>query len=79
MSTIKTRYIPALRTAHILNVHQTDLYRERERDTCNNGFCTSSDEDENEEIQTERRGYNFRTRTPAQRNYFYYCSYLFDI
>ena len=40
---------------------------------------TSSDEDKNEEIQTEQRRYNFRTRTPAQRNYLYYCSNLFDI
>ena len=39
----------------------------------------SSDEDKNEEIQAEQRRYNFRTRTPAQRNYFYYCSNLFDI
>ena len=32
---------------------------------------TSSDQDENEEIQAEQRRYNFRTRTPAQRHYFF--------
>ena len=40
---------------------------------------TSSDEDENEEIQAEQRRLNFRTCTPVQRNYLYYCSNLFDI
>ena len=40
---------------------------------------TSSDEDENEKIQTEQRRYNFTTRKPVQRNYFYYCGNLFDI
>ena len=28
---------------------------------------TSSDEDENEEIQAEQRRYSFRMRTPAQK------------
>ena len=40
---------------------------------------TLSDEDENEEIRAEQRRYNFRIRTRAQRNYFFYCSNLFDI
>ena len=29
---------------------------------------TSSDEDENEEIQAEQRRYSFRIRTPVQKN-----------
>ena len=40
---------------------------------------TSSDENENEKMQAEQRRYNFRTRIPVQRNYFYYCGTLFDI
>ena len=56
-----------------------DIENEKEVPVTMDFAETSSDKDENEEIQTEQRRYNFRTRTPAQRNYLYYCSNLFDI
>ena len=56
-----------------------DIENEKEIPVTMDFADTSSNEDENEEIQTEQRRYNFRTRTPAQRNYLYYCSNLFDM
>ena len=56
-----------------------DVENEKEISVTMDIADTSSDEDENKEIQTEQTKYNFREQTPAQRNYFYYCSNLFDI
>ena len=56
-----------------------DIENEKEMPVTMGFADISSDEDDSEEMQTEQRRYNFRTRTPAQRNYFCYCSNLFDI